>query len=312
MGKIVVTTCSLNHLAQAKGLGDSLIKYNPEYKLLIGLVDRLEGRVLADYYYPHDVVEAHALQIPEFKEMSERYTPLELNCALKSFFCDYALNTYHAEEIIFLDSDILVFDSLQYIEEQLQQCSILLSPHITIPYPDDGCRPVEREMLKNGVFNAGFFAFKNDSKGRAFLSWLKKRMVHEAHVNAKEGLNADQTWFNLVPLYFKGVCVLEHPGCNAAYWNLHERSFSKTGEKYLVNEQYSLLFFHFSGYSLIYPGKISRHQNRIILEEGSVLKELVQLYHDTLIKNDHPQLLSLENAYGKQSLSKKIKKVFKR
>lgn len=311
MTTIVVTTCSLNHLAQAKGLADSIFRYNPAYKMIIGLVDRLEDRVPVAYYAPYDIVEAHRLPLPEFKAMCERYTPLELNCALKSFFCDYALKKYSADAVIFLDSDILVFNSLQFLEIQLQQASVLLSPHITKPYPDDGHRPVEQELLKNGVFNAGFFAFKNDNTGLDFLNWLKERMVDQCYVNAKEGLNADQTWFNLVPLFFKNVIILDHPGCNTAYWNLHERSVSKKDDGYFVNETFPLLFFHFSGYSLQYPQKISRHQDRIALENESAVKELTQLYHDTLIKNKHPELLTKENVYSKANLGKKFKNLFK-
>jgi hypothetical protein len=311
MTTVVVTTCSLNHLAQAKGLADSVMQYNPGYKMLIGLADRLDGRVPADYYAPHDLVEAHRLGIPEFDAMCERYTPLELNCALKSFFCDYALKHYRADVVIFLDSDILVFDSLQYLEQQLQDRSVLVSPHITMPYPDDGRRPQEREMLKNGVFNAGFFAFKNDGTGTAFLGWLMRRMVDQCYVAPKEGLNADQTWFNLVPLFFQNTIVLHHPGCNAAYWNLHERTVSKREGRYFVNERYPLLFFHFSGYSLQHPHTISRHQDRIALENQDALRELLQIYHDTLLKNKHPELLSLPHAYGKPGFGKKLKGWFK-
>ncbi len=42
MQKIALTICSINYLAQAKSLGDSLLKHNPEYTYLIGLVDRLD------------------------------------------------------------------------------------------------------------------------------------------------------------------------------------------------------------------------------------------------------------------------------
>lgn len=311
MTTVVVTTCSLNHLGQAKGLADSVLQYNPAYKTLIGLVDRLNGRVPANYYEPHDVVEAYQLNIPEFQEMCERYNELELNCALKSFFCHYALQQYGADAIIFLDSDILVFNSLGFLEQQLREASILLSPHITTPYPQDGRRPIEREMLKNGIYNAGFFAFINDATGLAFLRWLEQRMVDQCYVMPKEGLNADQTWFNLVPLFFRGTKVLRHPGCNAAYWNLHERIISKKDGRYFVNETDPLLFFHFSGYSLQHPQSISRHQDRIKLENGSVLKELVQQFNNTLQKNKHENFISIKNVYSKKTFGKKLKEMFK-
>jgi hypothetical protein len=311
MNTVVVTTCSLNHLAQAKGLADSLMRHNPGYKLVIGLVDRLEGRVPAAYYLPYEVTEAHTLNIPEFPTMCERYTPLELNCAMKAFFCDYALKKHQADKVIFMDSDMLVFQPLHFLEEQLQQASILLSPHITSPYPNDGRRPFEKEMLKNGVFNAGFFAFRNDVEGLRFLTWLKQRMIDQCYVAPKEGLNADQTWFNLVPLFFRNVMVLQHPGCNAAYWNLHERTVAKSDAGYVVNGTYPLLFFHFSGYSLQYPQQLSRHQDRILTEQAGTLPGLLQLYHDTLLQNKHLELLKEANVYQKSTFGTRLKKLFK-
>jgi hypothetical protein len=298
--KIAVTVCTASHLAQAKALGDSLLRYNSGYKLVIGLADKLDGRVPAGYYYPHELIEARELNIPQFDEMIKRYTLLELSCALKYFFTGYCLKKYNAKKIVFFDSDIAVFDSLHFIEDQLEEFSILITPHITSPYPDDSKRPVEKEMLKNGIFNAGFFAFRWDENGQAFLNWFKNRMIDQCFVRPKEGLNADQSWFNFVPVYFGSVKTLYHPGCNVAYWNLHERKVSKQGEKYFVNNE-SLIFFHYSGYSVNHPEEISRHQDRISFEGNNELRELFQVYHTTLINNHHERMLSLRCYYQKGS-----------
>jgi lipopolysaccharide biosynthesis glycosyltransferase len=296
---VVVTTCSANHLAQAKGMGDSLLRYNPDYKLLIGLVDKLQERKPANYYAPHDMAEAHELNIPQFDEMLKRYDVFELNCALKIFFVMHAFKKYAAERVIFLDSDILVFDSLQYIEDELDNNSILLTPHILTPFEADGKRPYEREMLKNGIFNGGFFALRNDEPGKAFLNWWKERMTDQCYVNLKEGMFVDQKWLNLAPLYFSSLKWLQHPGCNMAYWNLHERKLAKADDRFSVNGQ-PLLFFHFSGYSMQSPDLISRHQDRISMNENSALKELFNLYHTTLLKNNHLEMLKSKCYYTKK------------
>lgn len=296
---VVVTTCSANHLAQAKGLGDSLLQHNPDYKLLIGLVDKLQERISSNYYSPHELIEAHELGIPEFNEMQKKYNIFELNCALKVFFVIYAFKKYNADKIIFLDSDILVFASLRYIEDELDKNSILLTPHILTPFKADGKRPFEREMLKNGIFNGGFFALRNDEQGKSFLNWWKDRMTDQCYVNLKEGMFVDQKWLNLAPLYFSSLKWLEHPGCNMAYWNLHERNLAKSGDRFLVNNL-PLLFFHFSGYSMQSPDLISRHQDRILMNENPALKELFNLYHAALLKNNHLEMLQLTCYYVKK------------
>ena len=303
---VIVTTCSANHLAQAKGMADSARKFNPGYEVMIGLVDRLEGRVEPAFYAPHDILEAHAMELPVFEAMRERYDVFELNCALKSFFAEAALKKYHADKIIFLDSDMLVFDSLQYIEEELERHSVLLTPHIWSPIPMDNKRPYEREMLKNGIYNAGFFALKNDQGGHAFLDWWKERMVEQCYVDLKHGMFVDQKWLNLAPIYFNQVKLLDHAGCNIAYWNLHERMVSKRDGKFFVNDQ-PLLFYHYSGYSMDTPGLISRHQDRTNMDDHPALKELFTIYQDALVKNNHAGMLKLECFYKKRpSLLKRL------
>ena len=300
MKKIVVTTCSAIHLAQAKSLGDSLLSFNPDYKLMIGLVDKLDNRVEPDFYYPHDLVEAEELHIPEFAEMYQRYTTLELNCALKCFFLHYAVEVYQPDILFFLDSDILVFDSFKFLEEQLISHSILVTPHITKPYPNDKHRPQEKEILKTGVFNGGFLGLRNDENSQGLLDWWKPRMVDQCYERPKEGLNVDQKWLELVPLYFRNVKVILHEGCNVAYWNLHQREITKKGNNYFANDD-PLIFFHYSGYSIKHPDQISKHQDRITFEGNIALKELFESFHRTLVANDHEKMLSLECYYQKKS-----------
>ena len=308
MKKIVVTICSANHLAQAKSLGDSLLSFNSDYKLTIGLVDKLENRVEPSFYYPHEVVEVEALRIPEFAEMHQRYSTLELNCALKCFFLHYVLETYQPDILFFLDSDILVFDSFKCLEEHLKEYSILLTPHITEPYPEDRLRPQEKEILKTGIFNGGFLGLRNDENSRALLDWLRPRMVDQCYERSKEGLNVDQKWLEFVPLYFQRVKTILHAGCNVAYWNLHQREIRKQGDKYFLNNE-PLIFFHYSGYSVKHPDQISRHQDRISFEGNAELRELFEFYHRTLTANDHEKMLSLKCYYKKQSKNP-LKKLF--
>lgn len=295
---VIVTTCSANHLAQAKGLGESVLRFNHGYKLMIGMVDKLAGRVPHDYYHQFDIVEAHELGLPEFDQMRERYNVFELNCALKVFFAEKAFKKYAAEKVIFLDSDMLVFDSLRYIEEELDRNSILLTPHIWSPFPMDNKRPFEREMLKNGIYNAGFFALKNDRDGQAFLDWWKARMIDQCYVDLKHGMFVDQKWLNLAPVFFSEVKLLDHPGCNIAYWNLHERKLTKQDGKFLVNGQ-PLLFYHYSGYDIKEPALISRHQDRVNMENEPALAEVFRIYQEALMKNKHAEMLGLVCYYRK-------------
>ncbi len=297
--KIIFTTCTAAYLAQAKSLGDSITATNPGYTLCIGLVDKINGRFETAAFLPHEITEVETIKVPAFNEMKNRYSLLELSCALKPWFALYFMNKFSAKQIIYLDTDILVTYSLEFIEEQLSQYSVLLTPHIMSPLPNDGKRPHETAILKTGIYNAGFFAVNNDDTGKKFLNWWKEILVDYCYEDSALGLASDQSWLNLVPLFFKNTGILKHPGCNAAYWNLHERNLTKTGDRFLVNGQ-PLLFFHFSGYSMQSPDLISRHQDRISMNDNSVLKELFSLYHAALLKNNHPEMLQLKCYYTKK------------
>jgi hypothetical protein len=300
MDTVVVTTCSVNHLAQAKSLGDSLAFYNPSYKLMIGLADKLPEGMSKDAFSPFEIVEVHDLNIPQFNEMYERYNTFELNCALKSFFLAYAMEQYRPDHLIFMDSDMLAFASMTPVNELLNPHSILLTPHIFSPFPMDGNKPKERDILKAGIYNAGFLGLKNDETGNSFLKWWTTRMVDQCYEKPKWGLVVDQNWLNLVPVYFNNVKVVQHRGWNVAYWNLHERALEKKGTGYIVNGSDPLLFFHFSGYNTGMIDSISRHQNRYTMNEFPAVKELFGLYHDKLIKNGHADMVKLPCYYQKK------------
>jgi lipopolysaccharide biosynthesis glycosyltransferase len=311
MNTIVLTTCSANHLAQAKNLCDSVLKYNPSHQCVIGLVDRIDGRFEKKQFHPHTIIEAHELGLTGFHDMSLRYNVFELNCAMKSFFVQYLLDQHKPGLIIYLDSDILVFDSLQVVEDALLHHSFLVNPHCTRLYPQDGLLPSDRDLLRTGIFNAGFFALKNDEKAKSIITWLNQKMVHQCYDNPSDGLFVDQKWYNLIPVFFEGVITFIHPGCNVAYWNFHEREVKKAGEKFMVNGT-PLVFFHFSGYSIDQPEKLSKHQTRYTQVSEDV-KALLQIYHQALETSGHRNMLSLVNAYvqKKKSLGKKIKSLFK-
>lgn len=296
---IIFTTCTASYLAPAKSLGDSILKNNPGYKFVIGLVDKIDGRFLPSAFLPHEIVEVETIGIPAFNEMQNRYSLLELSCAVKPWFALYFFKKFSAQQIIYLDTDILVTSSLQFIEEQLEQDSILLTPHILSPLPDDGKRPHETAILKTGIYNAGFFAARNDENGIAFLQWWRNILVDYCYEDSKRGLASDQSWLNFVPLFFKKVGIIRHPGCNVAYWNLHETLIEKSKNNYIVNKEFPLLFFHFSGYSVHYPELLSKHQTRFAINENAAVEELFRQYHSNLISNNHLELQKIDCVYAR-------------
>src|SRR5215468_1634567 len=226
------TLCSTNYLAQARVLGDSLLRWNPGIRFVVGLVDRLETRLPGVIPEEWEVLEVEQLGIAAFDEMCRRYDILELNTAVKPFYFQHFLKSDRVERVIYLDPDIMVFDSLGPIENSLRQASLVLTPHALTPLPAeppvgtfivDGRRVSERLFLSTGVYNLGFLGVARSSESARCLAWWRERVQLSCLAERAYGLFVDQLWMNLAPVFFDHVEVLRHPGCNVAYWNLHER-----------------------------------------------------------------------------------------
>ncbi|MHA8060033.1 glycosyl transferase [Aquirufa beregesia] len=288
MQKIVLTICSINYLAQAKSLGDSLLQHNPDYTFLIGLVDRLDQSSIDKSQLPnYPLIELHSIGIEDLDELCEKYNITELNTAVKPFFMEYVYNTYpEAEMVHYFDPDILVFQALSDIETPLKNHSLVLTPHILSPYPDTS-RPQETDLLNTGIFNLGFLGTKRSPNTLEFLGWWKERLRDQCYIDLANGMFVDQLWVNFAPVYFDDVYISRHLGLNMAYWNLHERTLTGENIPYTVNDAVLLIFFHFSGYHPENPTEISKYQNRYTFQEKPDVATIFDQYAQILIKNGH-------------------------
>ena len=91
---LVFTLCSVNYLAQAITLGDSLKEQNPDMNFVIGLVDKLETKEIDQSKLPKfQLLEVDKINISDFEEMCLRYNITELNTAVKPYYFDYFLKS---------------------------------------------------------------------------------------------------------------------------------------------------------------------------------------------------------------------------
>ncbi|MPR36782.1 glycosyl transferase [Salmonirosea aquatica] len=281
---IAFTICSINYLAQARTLGESLRRTNPDITYFVGLVDRLENITFAPGYEPDcTLVEVHTIGIEAFDDLCERYNITELNTAVKPFYFQYFYETYPgADKILYLDPDIIVFQPLTALLATLDTHEAVLTPHLTVPIADTK-KPSELDHLNTGLYNLGFCGFRRSESTRKFLAWWAEKLRYECLIALCDGLFVDQNWMNFLPLFVENTCIESNPGYNAAYWNLHERTFTKQKGTFMVNEGYPLQFFHFSGYDPARPDVVSKYQNRYDFHQRPDLTELFELYRERLM-----------------------------
>lgn len=303
---LAFTICSVNYLAQARTLGDSLRQTNPDYTYIIGLVDKLSAANLPDALMPpYDLLEVDQIGIPDFAELCARYDITELNTAVKPFYIDYFYqNLPELTELIYFDPDIIVYQPLDKLNQDLKQYSLVLTPHTCSPTPDWE-RPNEQHHLNTGIFNLGFIGLRNDPTARAFVAWWKDRLVYECRIDLCAGLFVDQHWVNFAPVYWDNILIEQHRGYNVAYWNLHERLLSQdTNGQWWVTSPDSdsselLQFFHYSGYNPYRPDEVSKYQTRYDFagvdttrppdRQRSDIRPLFDHYRDRLMTNNNDQ-----------------------
>ena len=293
----VATIVSANYLAYAKTLYSSIIKNHIDVDFRVLLVDRkcelYEDAVLLSKL---NVTFAEELNLDDFEQLAFKYDLVELNTALKPTFLKYLFNENKYQKIIYLDPDIRLFSPLTPVLNALSCNDIVLTPHTLKPVMD-GLRPSDIDFLRAGAFNLGFIGLKRSDNSFEMLDWWEKRCLAYGFIDPGFGIFVDQKWANLVPCYFNGVNILKHPGCNVAYWNLHERNLTFNGEILHSNGE-PVCFFHFSGVKATSPDFLSRHQSRHNLNSLPVVKKIVNEYCSDLISNKHEYYSKLKYSFG--------------
>jgi hypothetical protein len=290
------TIISPNYLAYARVLADSVARHEPGARLRVLLVDQPRPEVQqAVAESGLDVVYATELGLPDLPQLAYKYDLVELNTALKPTFLKM-LFAQGAETAIYLDPDIRLYAPLEPVRQALEQAQIVLTPHALAPVMD-GSRPSDIDFLRTGTFNLGFVALRRGVQSLALLDWWERRCLSFGFNDPSFGIFVDQKWLDLAPCYFDAVHVLKHRGCNAAYWNLHERPVTGAAGAYRAGGD-PLVFFHFSGVDARKPTVLSRHQDRHVPQPGSALAELVAGYCEALQGVGHARWSALRYSFG--------------
>jgi hypothetical protein len=300
---VVLTICSANYLAHAKVLGDSLAKSNPDYNFVIGLVDSIPEEINLAGWLPYEVIPATDLGIPEFPAMTEKYDIVELNTAVKPFYMEHLYRRNpDVEAVIYLDPDILVLGSFKALAEKLHGNNIVVTPH-SCTYDSSALElHYEIAMLCTGIYNLGFIATARSNTTFAFLKWWQERLVNHCHYRPGSGVFVDQQWVVLAPLYFDGVYVEKDPGYNMCYWNHFERRLSRHDNRYLVNGQHDLVFYHFSSYNPLEPGVVANRTSEptMTFAERPDLQTFYDDYCNLLLEAGFASVRSIKCSFGRK------------
>jgi hypothetical protein len=305
--QVVFTLCAVNYLAQAKTLGDSVLRHNPDYKFIIGLIDQNHTGIDLSFLGDLELLEVGQIGIADLEGMVNRYSIVELVTATKPFYFDYLFRKYpEAEAVTYFDPDIRVFTPLTDMATKLKAFNLILTPQITSPM-NDALLPTEKHVYNTGIFNLGFAAMRRGEEANKINAWWMERLRHWCLQDLPRGYFVDQLWMNLAPAFFDKVLIEKHPGWNTAHWNLHDRVIGEVDGRFLVNDQ-PLVFFHFSHYTPKNPDVIATFHTRFSFENRPDLRTLYRQYHDDLVANRYFQLIGVPCFYLRNERKKAMKR----
>ncbi|MGA9285452.1 MAG: glycosyltransferase [Solirubrobacteraceae bacterium] len=249
------------------------------------IVDSVEG-FLDPKDEPFEVICPQELHIADFETMAVRYSATELCCALKPSILSHLLSK--EEIVVYLDSDMRIYAPFDGLTEALEKNSTLLTPHLLDPLPEDGLQPDELAILLAGSFNLGFVAARATPATNELLDWWAQRLRTKGYLDPAHGMVFDQRWADLMPGLFNHVGMLRDPGWNFGYWRASNSVLRDVGGQILV-EDTPLRCFHFTGFDVSHPERLSNYENRALLDRDAVLRELCKQFSEQLYTCGHSE-----------------------
>ena len=291
----ICTIIAKNYLAHARTLCASFLEHHPEGRCYVLVIDDHAPWIdpAAERFA---LVSLGQIPLPERPDQfCFKYDVTELATAVKPFFLRWLLETHALPGVFYLDPDILVTAPLDVLYARLLSGGgLLLTPHLTTDFPEDGLTPDERHVLRSGMFNLGFLGLRAGAPAAQFLPWIEHKLTDRCVIDHAAGLFVDQRFFDLAPFLFPELCDVErHPGYNVAYWNLHSRTLAPdpngAANRWLCNGE-TLCFFHFSSYNPTRPESISGHQTRFRLADRPDLQAIFERYRTELWRHGYDEV----------------------
>lgn len=291
----VFTSAAFNYIPKVRLLFESLRRHHPEFVLHLALADRLHPELdLSREPFDH-VTGVEELDIPNATRWIFCHRIVELATAIKPFMLAKLLARDDCEKVLYMDPDTVAFSRLDDVLAALDDRSIVLTPHLTLPEQSlEAVMDNEISCLKHGIYNLGFVGVKADAEGRDFAGWWGERIYRFCRDDIKNGLFTDQRWIDLVPAFFAGTGILRTPRLNVATWNLRRRTLEGTMRDGIRVNGEPLGFYHFTGFdSGAHKAMAEKHGGG-----NATVAELVAWYLDMTARLAQDPLAKVQWAYS--------------
>jgi len=324
MRKVVFTICAKNYIGLAQVLEKSIIEHNEDVDFYIFCADEFQSTDKIESLPNNVLIAKEVLNFTQEKwnELSFKYEITEFCTCIKASCFKYIFEKFQPDACIYFDPDILVFSSLEYVFEKLEQHSIILTPHITSMEDVYTGKLKEQNLLYSGMYNLGFLALRNDNNSHKMLNWWEIRLDDRCFQNVMENYFTDQKWMDFLPCFFPtGLFISFNLGLNLAPWNFYEREIVCVDNSYYITNRinkddktlYPLVFVHFSGfkYDLLLNDEISGGNIQNLKIENDLIC-IFKVYSAYLRTSDFSKYISLGYTYNYFSNKAKISMVHRK
>lgn len=289
----VFTIVAKNYIGLAQILEKSINKYFDQFDFYIVIADEINSELLNKI--PTNIIIAKdELPISEqnWTDMSFKYNLTEFCTSIKPASFRYFFDKFKYEKCIYLDPDIYFFSSIAPVFEMLNDCQILLTPHITQISDEVISDAPESAWNSCGIFNLGFLGLKRGDASFKAISWWNNRLLTQCYIDSYNSLFTDQKWIDFLPSFFtdRELKITRHLGMNLAPWNYFEREVYFSNKELYVKSRNSvndavfpLIFVHYSGYdySALKSGRVI--QNNIPhLKDYSDIQIITSIYAEAI------------------------------
>lgn len=243
-------------MMQGLALYNSLQKHEKEFKLYWLCIDdetytqlkRLDFKNIVLFRLSHFESQDESLRNAKLNPACLYGTQYSQYCwALTPYFINYILNFYTLEDkmLMYIDSDIIFYESPRHILNDIGDCSIGIHSHRGESKYDVVTNPV-------GEFNVGVVVFRNDEIGRQAAAWWKNCLLNTDNKYYKVyGTCGDQKYLDLFIPLFKSVCVFDRKTCGyLAPWCFDNVTHLED-EKSIIYKgiKQKVIFYHFSHFT---------------------------------------------------------------